>query len=165
MPHCTVLHCTKLYCAKLYCTKLYCTVLFYRTGTIMYWSAGLSPDYHGSRFLTFEVMLITFSMCCAQLFRLFACITPNIATAFPMAGVCMILMVLFSGKYLHLVTPRNHYIEAELSISYRSEVNSQNSLSCLSQSFSILLPLSYSALRAVSISNSQSSCTDFSYCP
>ena len=68
-------------------------------GTIMYWSAGLSPDLNGSRFLTFEVILFTFAVTCAQLFRLFACILPNIATAFPIAGVCIILMVLFSGTY------------------------------------------------------------------
>ena len=68
----------------------------------MYWSAGLSPDLNGSRFLTFEVILFTFAVTCAQLFRLFACVLPNISTAFPIAGVCIILMVLFSGLHIHI---------------------------------------------------------------
>lgn len=71
------------------------TVIF---GVIMYWSAGLSSSINGSRFLTFELMLWIFAVACAQLFRLFACVMPNVATAFPMAGVGVILMVLFSGE-------------------------------------------------------------------
>lgn len=70
------------------------TIIF---GVIMYWSAGFSSEVNGSRFLSFQVMLFTFAVACAQLFRLFACLMPNVATAFPMAGVGVILMVLFSG--------------------------------------------------------------------
>jgi hypothetical protein len=70
------------------------TIIF---GVIMYWSAGFSSEENGSRFLSFQVMLFTFAVACAQLFRLFACLMPNVATAFPMAGVGVILMVLFSG--------------------------------------------------------------------
>lgn len=71
------------------------TIIF---GVIMYWSAGLTDSTDGSRFLTFQLMLFVFAVTCAQLFRLFACIMPNVATAFPMAGVGVILMVLFSGE-------------------------------------------------------------------
>ena len=70
------------------------TIIF---GVIMYWSAGFASEINGSRFFTFQVMLFTFAVACAQLFRLFSCIMPNVATAFPMAGVGVILMVLFSG--------------------------------------------------------------------
>ena len=71
------------------------TIIF---GVIMYWSAGLTDSTDGSRFLTFQLMLFVFAVTCAQMFRLFACIMPNVATAFPMAGVGVILMVLFSGE-------------------------------------------------------------------
>jgi hypothetical protein len=71
------------------------TIIF---GVIMYWSAGLTDSTNGSRFLTFQLMLFVFAVASAQLFRLFACIMPNVATAFPMAGVGVILMVLFSGE-------------------------------------------------------------------
>eukprot|EP00596_Hydrurales_sp_CCMP1899_P009770 CAMPEP_0119035166 /NCGR_PEP_ID=MMETSP1177-20130426/2120_1 /TAXON_ID=2985 /ORGANISM="Ochromonas sp, Strain CCMP1899" /LENGTH=1167 /DNA_ID=CAMNT_0006993119 /DNA_START=471 /DNA_END=3971 /DNA_ORIENTATION=+ len=70
------------------------TIIF---GTIMYWAAGLPSDENGSRFLAFLLLCFTFAVACAQLFRLFAVIMPDVQTAFPLAGVGIILMVLFSG--------------------------------------------------------------------
>jgi ABC-2 type transporter len=103
------------------------TIIF---GVIMYWSAGFSSEANGSRFLSFQVMLFTFAVACAQLFRLFACLMPNVATAFPMAGVGVILMVLFSGipcEMLHTMI---------LQITHDSILRSPNLCFSLSLSFS-----------------------------
>eukprot|EP01038_Epipyxis_sp_PR26KG_P010860 gene10860-14577_t len=66
-------------------------------GTIMYWAAGLSNNDNGSRFFIFLLILITFAITSSQLFRLVAFVSPNINVASPLAGVSLVLMVLFSG--------------------------------------------------------------------
>jgi hypothetical protein len=66
-------------------------------GTIMYWSAGLSADDNGARFLTFLVIVIASALCIGQCFRIIAYLMPSIDTASPVAGISIILMVLFSG--------------------------------------------------------------------
>lgn len=65
--------------------------------TITYWSVGMSEDDGGGRFISFILLVIAFSLCATQLFRLIASFTPNPVTAQPLAGLCTVLMVLFSG--------------------------------------------------------------------
>jgi ABC-type lipoprotein export system ATPase subunit/ABC-type multidrug transport system permease subunit len=65
--------------------------------SIMYWSAGLSSEVRGSRFLTFVLINLAFAFTNSQLFRLFACIFPDATVANPIAGIVVVLMVLFSG--------------------------------------------------------------------
>ncbi|CAM9211888.1 unnamed protein product [Ectocarpus fasciculatus] len=64
---------------------------------ITYWSVGLSDDDNGGRFLVFILCVLSFSLCATQLFRLVASFTPNPVTAQPLAGLLVVLMVLFSG--------------------------------------------------------------------
>jgi hypothetical protein len=54
--------------------------------TIVYWSAGLSSEYNGSRFLTFILLSFAFSNSIAQLFRLIAAVLPDARSAMPFAG-------------------------------------------------------------------------------
>eukprot|EP00596_Hydrurales_sp_CCMP1899_P009612 CAMPEP_0119038002 /NCGR_PEP_ID=MMETSP1177-20130426/6649_1 /TAXON_ID=2985 /ORGANISM="Ochromonas sp, Strain CCMP1899" /LENGTH=1597 /DNA_ID=CAMNT_0006999999 /DNA_START=48 /DNA_END=4838 /DNA_ORIENTATION=+ len=65
--------------------------------TMAYWSAGLSGDDNGSRFLAFILLSVTFAINIAQFFRLVACTMPDIDSATPVAGIVPILMILFSG--------------------------------------------------------------------
>lgn len=65
--------------------------------TIMYWSAGLSQEHYGSRYLTFLIIVIVFTLVMAQFFRLIAAIGSDENAAAPIAGVFNVLMVLFSG--------------------------------------------------------------------
>jgi ABC-type multidrug transport system permease subunit len=53
---------------------------------IVYWSAGLSQDYNGSRFFTFIVVSLAFAMCISQWFRLLAAIIPDQHRCLPMCG-------------------------------------------------------------------------------
>jgi ABC-type multidrug transport system fused ATPase/permease subunit len=64
---------------------------------IVYWSADLSHQYRGSRFLTFIVVSLVFSMTISQLFRVIAAFVPDIDGALPIAGIIIVIMVLFSG--------------------------------------------------------------------
>jgi ABC-type multidrug transport system permease subunit len=66
-------------------------------GSIMYWSAGLSIEVNGSRFLAFILINLVFAIANSQLFRLFACVFPDATVANPIAGIVVVLMVLFSG--------------------------------------------------------------------
>lgn len=65
--------------------------------TIVYWSAGLSSEENGSRFLTFILISLIFSMTVGQLFRVIAAVVPSTGAAMPVAGILIIIMVLFSG--------------------------------------------------------------------
>lgn len=73
------------------------TILF---STIMYWTAGLSSEYNGSRFLTFVILLFVFNVSLGQMFRMIAYMTPDMTTAAPVGGVLIVLCVLFSGFIL-----------------------------------------------------------------
>ena len=55
--------------------------------TIVYWSAGLSKDEDGSRFITFIVISLTFTMLMGQFFRLISAIVPDQRGALPIAGM------------------------------------------------------------------------------
>jgi ABC-type multidrug transport system ATPase subunit len=65
--------------------------------TMVYWSAGLSSEHNGSRFLTFIVIAFSFTLLIAQLFRLMSAILPTSGTVMPLSGVIIVIMVLFSG--------------------------------------------------------------------
>lgn len=78
----------------LYPLQLIESIIF---STIVYWSAGLSMDENGSRFLTFILILFMFCNCIAQWFRCIAFFMPNQEMAAPGAGVTLVLMALFSG--------------------------------------------------------------------
>jgi hypothetical protein len=65
--------------------------------TIVYWSAGLSDDYNGSRFFTFVVIAIMFAVTISQLYRLIAVFVADIRGAVPIAGIILVVMILFSG--------------------------------------------------------------------
>jgi len=65
--------------------------------TITYWSAGLSDDIHGSRYATFVVFAFFFTLVIGQLCRLIAAIVPDQRNALPVAGILIVIMVLFSG--------------------------------------------------------------------
>ena len=65
--------------------------------TIVYWTVGLTSDYHGSRYFTFMFVVFLFSLCVSQFFRLVASTLSTQYVAQPVAGVSVILMVLFSG--------------------------------------------------------------------
>ncbi len=65
--------------------------------TIVYWSAGLAEDFRGSRFLTFILISLMFSMTIGQLFRLIAALVPDMRRALPISGIIVVVMVLFSG--------------------------------------------------------------------
>jgi ABC-type multidrug transport system permease subunit len=65
--------------------------------SIVYWSAGLSGEMNGSRFLTFIVICLAFSMTFAQIFRFIASIVSRPTAAMPVSGLSLIVMVLFSG--------------------------------------------------------------------
>ncbi len=65
--------------------------------TIVYWSAGLSDEYYGSRFLTLVLIYLTFSITFAQLFRFVSSILSTANWALPVSGMDLIVMVLFSG--------------------------------------------------------------------
>lgn len=65
--------------------------------SIVYWSAGLSSDHNGSRFLTFMVMHIAFGVTYSQLFRLTASLMADLNGALPFNGILLVVAVLFSG--------------------------------------------------------------------
>ena len=65
--------------------------------TIVYWSAGLSAQENGSRFLTFIIVSIVFSTTVGQLFRFLSAILPTSGAAMPIAGIIIVIMILFSG--------------------------------------------------------------------
>lgn len=65
--------------------------------SIVYWSADLSDEERGSRFLMFVLLSLLFSMVISQLFRLFSACLPSMKEALPAAGVLLVVMVLFSG--------------------------------------------------------------------
>ena len=65
-----------------------------------YWTAGLSSEYNGSRFLTFVLILYVFNLALTQLFHMVAFMTPDLTIAAPFAGIVIVLCVLFSGFIL-----------------------------------------------------------------
>jgi hypothetical protein len=69
-------------------------------GSIMYLSAGLSSDNYGGRFFTFLLIVFTFAVTVAQMFRTVSFLMPELSVAAPIAGVILVLMVLFSGFIL-----------------------------------------------------------------
>eukprot|EP01038_Epipyxis_sp_PR26KG_P004915 gene4915-6878_t len=113
------------------------TVIF---GTIMYWAAGLSDNDNGSRYFTYLLILITFAINSSQLFRLVAFVSPNIDAASPLAGICLVLMVLFSG-----------FIQPKILISYGWEW------------FYWINPLAW-ALKSITVNQYASPDYDFQYC-
>lgn len=66
-------------------------------GSIVYWSAGLSDEHNGSRFLTYVLMCFVFALVMAQLFRFVSSIAPSQNEALPIVGIALVIMVLFSG--------------------------------------------------------------------
>jgi ABC-type multidrug transport system ATPase subunit/ABC-type multidrug transport system permease subunit len=70
------------------------TILFC---SITYWSVGMSHSNNGERFLTFLCIVFAFNLCATQYIRLVASVMPTPVTAQPLAGVGLVLMVLFSG--------------------------------------------------------------------
>jgi ABC-type multidrug transport system permease subunit len=65
--------------------------------SITYWSVGMSSANNGQRFLTFLCIVFAFNLCATQYIRLIASVMPTPVTAQPLAGVGVVLMVLFSG--------------------------------------------------------------------
>eukprot|EP00981_Chlorochromonas_danica_P016272 scaffold16442_cov517-Ochromonas_danica.AAC.1 len=65
--------------------------------SIVYWSADLSAQENGSRFLTNVVISIAFGVCFSQIFRLIAALMPTMNAALPLCGISIVLSVLFSG--------------------------------------------------------------------
>jgi ABC-type multidrug transport system ATPase subunit/ABC-type multidrug transport system permease subunit len=65
--------------------------------TVVYWSAGLAEDFRGSRFLTFIVVSLMFSMAIGQMFRVIAASVSDMRRAMPIGGIINIIMLLFSG--------------------------------------------------------------------
>jgi hypothetical protein len=65
--------------------------------SITYWSVGMSGSNDGQRFLTFLCVVLAFNLCATQFIRLVASIMPSPVTAQPLAGVGLVLMVLFGG--------------------------------------------------------------------
>jgi len=65
--------------------------------TIVYWSVGFSETTSGSRYFSFMLILFVFGLCASQLFRLLASAIPSREAAQPLAGICTVMMVLFSG--------------------------------------------------------------------
>lgn len=70
------------------------TIVF---NSIVYWSVGLSDDYQGSRYFTFMFVVFVFGLCMSQFFRLIASVVSGYSIAQPLAGISVVLMVLFSG--------------------------------------------------------------------
>lgn len=54
--------------------------------TIVYWSSGLSSDFQGSRYFTFIVITLMFTICVSQIFRVIASFMPDQRTGFPLVG-------------------------------------------------------------------------------
>eukprot|EP01034_Spumella_vulgaris_P047541 gene47541-biopygen37372 len=67
------------------------------SSTIVYWSVGLSADFHGSRYFTYMFVLWVYSLTVSQLYRSIACVLPTPVIAQPFGGLAYILMVLFCG--------------------------------------------------------------------
>jgi hypothetical protein len=65
--------------------------------TIIYWSVGLSDDNYGGRYFSFMFIVFVFSLSVSQFFRLVASNVASSTIAQTLAGVVLILMVLFSG--------------------------------------------------------------------
>jgi hypothetical protein len=65
--------------------------------SITYWSVGMSDANNGQRFLTFLCLVFAFNLCATQFIRLISSLMPTPVTAQPLAGVGVVLMVLFSG--------------------------------------------------------------------
>lgn len=65
--------------------------------TIIYWSAGLSADYNGSRFLTYIVISLALAMVMSQFFRMVASVRSTVNESVPIIGPIIVLMILFSG--------------------------------------------------------------------
>eukprot|EP00981_Chlorochromonas_danica_P015054 scaffold10190_cov266-Ochromonas_danica.AAC.1 len=65
--------------------------------TIIYWSAGLSSDHNGSRFLTYIVISLALAMVMSQLFRMVASVRSTVTESVPVLGPIIVLMILFSG--------------------------------------------------------------------
>ena len=53
-------------------------------GTIVYWSAGLTSEHNGSRFVTFLFIIFSMGLCMGQYFRLLGSILPSLQVAQPM---------------------------------------------------------------------------------
>jgi ABC-type multidrug transport system permease subunit len=73
----------------------------------MYWSAGLTDEFNGSKSLIYLLINFVFAVANAQLFRLIACIISDDTSAQPIAGIIVVLQVLFCG-----------YIQPKSQISY-----------------------------------------------
>jgi len=65
--------------------------------TIVYWSVGMSSANNGGRFFTYYLILVMFTLTLHQFFRFLAAIASSSATALPIAGLILIIMVLFCG--------------------------------------------------------------------
>jgi ABC-type multidrug transport system permease subunit len=72
--------------------------------TIIYWSVGLSDDNSGGRYFTFMLACLVFSLCVSQYFRLVASVMAVPTIAQTVAGVSLVLMVLFCG----FIIPKNN---------------------------------------------------------
>ena len=72
--------------------------------TIVYWSVGLTSDYQSSRYFTFMFVVFVFSLTVSQFFRLVASTVSTPTIAQPIAGVAVVMMVLFSG----FIIPKNN---------------------------------------------------------
>lgn len=66
-------------------------------GVIVYWSAGLAEDFHGSRFLTYLALCLNFSVFMGQFFRFLSCCIEEMKTTIPISGLILMIMILFSG--------------------------------------------------------------------
>ena len=65
--------------------------------TMAYWSVGMSSDDGGSRFFVFMLLVFTFSITMAQIFRTICYMTPSAVTAQTVCGLVTMISVLFSG--------------------------------------------------------------------
>ena len=108
--------------------------------SLRYWSAGLSADGNGARFLSFVLLVFIFTLTMSQMFRTVAFAMSDVTTAAPLAGVCIVLMVLFSG-----------FIQPKSQISYGWEW------------FYWLNPVAW-VLKAITVNQFASSRYDFPFC-
>eukprot|EP01034_Spumella_vulgaris_P025560 gene25560-biopygen22067 len=67
------------------------------SSTILYWSVGMSDDDHGSRYFSFMFVLFLFLLASTQYFQLLASSVSSNLMAQPLAGLSLVLMILFCG--------------------------------------------------------------------
>jgi ABC-type polysaccharide/polyol phosphate export permease len=78
----------------MYPLQIFETIVF---TSIVYWAVGLTADVNGSRYFTFMFVVFVFSLCVSQYFRLVASMIATAVIAQTVAGVSVVMMVLFSG--------------------------------------------------------------------